>query len=68
MPIGNNPWGSILGCLETNMELNGWWILTQSITDKNNIQKWNQKIKSQLPTPYPMKSTNPVLQKIIFLF
>ncbi len=26
----------ILGCLETNSVLNGWWILTQNITDKYN--------------------------------
>jgi PhnB protein len=31
MPIGDSPWVLILLCLETNMVLNGWWSLNQTL-------------------------------------
>ena len=39
MPIGDSPWDSYLACLETNMELNGWWTLTKIIKNKFNRRK-----------------------------
>src|SRR3954462_8880278 len=54
-PLVTVPGVHILGCLETNSVLNGWWILTQNITDRYN-QKNNERL-----TWYCQKGTDAIL-------